>query len=117
MPTSRVSTLWSSAALTSTYLQSWEIARERPSEQHFNLVLADGLHFSFTLTWHRPGPDKVSLVAHHDDGLVVDEVPGLSEVVKDCLGGGKTRLVSEAEHHDQAVTLKYRRTNKEKMKE
>ena len=119
MPTSKVSTLWSKAALTSTYLQSWEIARERPSGKHFNLLLnVFFLNFLFiTLTWYDPRPDEVCLVAHQDDGLVAGHVPDLAEVVKDCLGCGKTCLLGKAEHHHETVTLKYQRRNQENMKE
>ena len=46
-----------------------------------------------TLTWYDPRPDEVCLVAHQDDGLVAGHVPDLAEVVKDCLGCGKTCLL------------------------
>ena len=57
-----------------------------------------------TMSIDHPGPGEVRLVAHHDDGLVVVDVPGLVEVVKDGLSRVQAGLVCHAEDNHHAVT-------------
>ena len=70
----------------------------------YSLIYLLTNYLFITMSIDHPGPGKVRLVAHHDDGLVVVDVPGLVEVVQDGLGRVQAGLVCHAEDNHHAVT-------------